>query len=188
MKRAGEVRRNLYLPGFRSTLLILWAIAGLGLLEPLLQHRANLRTRDWPVTTGEVVRFDLHLYDGMRGRRCGIRLQYRYSVGGREYFSRRLWLREVTGCFDPHVPELHAGEQVLVAYDPRRPRIAVLMRSHPLHRGDFVLAAICVLPAVLVLLFGLRRQPQRPVNAAPTPSSPPNPAPQPTARPDDAAG
>jgi hypothetical protein len=187
MKRAGVVRRNLLLPGFMGTLVVLWAIAGLGLLGPFLHHRANLRAQDWPAATGEVVRFERHLYEGMRGELCELRLRYRYSVGGREYVSRRLWLTAGTPCFDVHLPELGAGEQVPVAYDPRRPRNSVLVRSHPIHRFDFVLAAICVLPAVALLLFGLRRQPQLPVDAAPTSSPPPNQAPQPASGRDNGA-
>ncbi|HST61767.1 MAG TPA: DUF3592 domain-containing protein [Longimicrobium sp.] len=146
-------------------LLIVWAIAGVSLLGPLLHHRANLKARDWPATPGEVVRFDRRLHDGVRGEVCTIRLRYRYSVGGREYFSRRLWFGGTTGCFDPHVPELGAGQQVRVAYDPRRPRTSVLVRSHPLHQGDIYLAAICVVPAVALLLYGLLKQRQGQVDA-----------------------
>ena len=165
MKDAGVARRNLYLHGFRSTLAVFWGIAGLGLLNPLLHHRANLRGKDWPATAGQLVQFERHWYDGVRGRTCELRLRVRYSVGAHEYVSRRLWLSAGTDCFDVHVPEFEAGQQVFVAYHPRRPRMSVLVRSHPIHRGEFVLAAICVTPAVALLLFGLLRQRQRPVDA-----------------------
>lgn len=187
MKHVGVARRNLHLPGFLGTLLVLWGIAGLGVLVPLLHHRANLKAKDWPATPGEVVRFERQMVDGMRGRSCQILLRYRYTVGGREYSGRRLWVGAAPGCRDAHVPELGAGEQVWVAYHPRRPHLSVLVRTHPIHRLDFVLAAICVLPAVGVLLYGLRMQRQPPVDAAATPSSPPNPAPRPTVGRDDGA-
>ena len=166
MKHAGVVRRNLHLPGFLGMLLIVWAIAGMSLLGPLLHHRANLKARDWPATPGVVVRFERRFQDGLRGEVCDLRLRYRYSVGGREYFGRRVWFGGTTGCFDPHFPELGIGQQVRVAYDPGRPRISVLVRTHPVHQGDFYLVAICVVPAVALLLYGLLKQRQGPVDAS----------------------
>ena len=176
MKQVRVVRRNLHSPGFLGALLVMLGIAGLGVSVPLLHHRANLRARDWPAATGELVHFERHLYEGMRGESCELRLRYRYSVGGREYSARRLWYSDGTGCFDPHVPEFQAGEQVYVAYHPRRPWRAVLVRTHPIHRPDFILAAVCALPALAALLIGLLPQRQRQVEATPTESAPPNQA------------
>jgi hypothetical protein len=160
-------RRSPYPPGYLGTLVVFLGIAGLGLLNPLLHHRANLRAKDWPETTGELVRFERHRYEGMRGELCELRLRYRYSVGGREYSGRRLWFGGQTGCLEPHVPEFHAGQRVAVAYHPRRPVFAVLVRSHPLHRSDFVLAAVCALPGLVVLLIGLVKYRWPPSESAP---------------------
>ncbi len=153
------------MPGFLGTLLIVWAIAGMSLLGPLLHQRANLKARDWPAARGEVVRFERRLHDGPRGEVCNLRLRYRYSVGGREYFGRRLWFGGTTGCFDSHLPELGVGQTVLVAHHPERPRTSVLVRRHPLHQGDLLLAAMCVVPAVALLLFGFLEPRQRQVDS-----------------------
>jgi hypothetical protein len=121
--------------------LILAAIPGVILFAVAYKLVEVRRARSWPSTPGRVVASGTEALPVPSGGprstdtelRNFARVEYVYTVGGREYRCDRVSIGENTGNFE--VPETSArypvGKAVTVYYDPANPEQAVLERELP---------------------------------------------------------
>ena len=95
----------------------------------LLPCREAIASRSWLPTQAEVVSASL------TARGTELRIDYRYTVGGRPYGSRRYdFFGRTHGTAETLLPLLRrfpAGKRITCHADPRRPFEAVIERSVP---------------------------------------------------------
>jgi hypothetical protein len=90
--------------------------------------RRGRASRDWPSTTGVISRSAIFSSEGSHN----VTIEFRYSVGGREYRSQQIRYfglpRTHRGLVEL-VERYPAGNEVVVYYDPEKPSRAVLERG-----------------------------------------------------------
>lgn len=150
------------LPWFVYAMLL--APLGLLLIAAVVKTWQVREARNWPQTTGKVVRSvaetrDVRVSDDEREE--GYRLEsrnfanvtYEYSAGGRKLRCDRISIGEDLGNFEvaEKLAKYPAGSIVTVYYNPRHPEQAVLERDLP--KGLWGCLGIGTL-IVLVIVFG----------------------------------
>ena len=120
-------------------------------------HQAVRRAEEsahWPIAEGSVIAASMKVIADAEQSRFRPLVEYAYSVGGRDYRSRRI---QWGGLLDlpsrsaaaKVVGHYQTGKPVKVYYDPHHPRVAVLQPGHAAKIGNAVMVA------PVFALFGL---------------------------------
>ena len=137
-----------------TTHLLFLAFGAVGLWRGWRDLGRALVSTTWPHAEGEIVGSDVHVdgqhEDGEAQLRTIIR--YRYDVGGQTYHGERVFFGDdlalrFAGPGKRRLAAYPTGARVVVAYNPRQPRFAVL------EPGVNVAAyLVCAVAAVVGLL------------------------------------
>ncbi len=133
-------------------------IAGLGVIFMGLKdiwQAASSAT--WPTTTAVIVRSDIARRDDDSGNSFVPDIEYRYTVDGQDLTSKGLragmkvlYSRKVARSV---ANEYHAGQLVMIAYDPANPSNALLEPG--LHKQTFVAMVFGATALMFVTSVGL---------------------------------
>ncbi|MBI4188677.1 MAG: DUF3592 domain-containing protein [Chloroflexi bacterium] len=125
----------------------------------------GIRSKSWRTTDGEIVSSTVRewlsepggmgdFYD-RGGQKCyAPEIVYRYVIGGKDYFSRRVDAREITGGDEGRkrsrrlTMKYRPGKDVRVYYNPQNPQISVLEPGLAL---DFIFYSELISGVVLLL-------------------------------------
>ncbi|HEY8334188.1 MAG TPA: DUF3592 domain-containing protein [Tardiphaga sp.] len=137
---------------------------GLILVAAAWKYLQVRQARDWPSTPGRVVVStsevrDVGVIDDSRDDRRGVEqrnfanIVYEYTVSGQKLRNNRVDIGENRGNFEvaETIARYPVGADVMVYYNPRHPRDAVLERELPKGIGGCLAIATVI---VLVLVFG----------------------------------
>lgn len=147
-------------------------ILGLGLIAGPVGYYgwAGWRTteaRGWPQADGRVLKSNVHVIENDRGPREGSTqpsyrpdIVFRYSVNGRDFTGRKVWLTGYDGSkrFDDAravMDAYPAGSAVKVLYNPDDPTDAALRTAWP--RWEVLMIALFGIPWIAGAIYFVRR-------------------------------
>ena len=144
--------------------IILLIIGAVLLIKFVRDIMMGQKSRSWPVASGTVIQSTMETYhdtdeDGSTSTTHGVKVHYKYAVGGQEYESWRRTFSEVRTSSMRRTQEILArypqGASVDVYYDPADPSSAVLETGVGSSSYIFMALAIVLILAGLAGILGL---------------------------------